>query len=372
MNLVGLAVRNLRRRPVRSLLSIFSIAIAIGCALALFAITRSIEDSTREGMEEIGDDVIVTQRGATDLFGGFLPQPISDTIGNIPGVARVSGELLMFAPSEKSRHVLAVGWPDESYLWKSVPMREGRTPLPGERHVAVLGDSVAEGLGKKLGAMIELFGDKFRVIGIAKYASVINRGIVLVPLPDMQEANYRQRQISMVHVIFNRNLSNVEITRVKNAIEQSGRVTVSTATEVLQNDRNFSILKAVSLAVSLIALGMGVLNVLNSLLMATQERTREIGIVAAIGWSDAQIMASIVIEGLVMCALGCVVGIVLSFSAALLFPLIPTIGNYLAFRPSPGLILPTVTVAFVLCLIGSLYPAWRAIRLPPAAALRHV
>ncbi len=372
MNLVGLAVRNLRRRPVRSTLSIFSIALAIGCALALFAITRSIEDSTREGMEEIGDDAIVTQRGATDLFGGFLPQSLSDTVGGIPGVARVSGELLMFAPSEKNRHVLAVGWPQDSYLWKGVPLREGRTPLPVESHVAVLGDSAAEGLAKKLGDQIELFGEKFRVVGIAKYASVVNRGIVLVPLADMQEANYRQRQISMVHVNFDRNLSNADIARVRNAIEQIGRVTVSTATEVLQNDRNFSILKAVSLAVSLIALGMGVLNVLNSLLMATQERTREIGIVAAIGWTDTQIMASIVVEGLVMCALGCVLGLALSFSAALLFPLIPTIGNYLAFRPTPGLILPTVAVAFVLCLIGSLYPAWRAIRLPPAVALKHV
>src|SRR5262249_28003862 len=151
-------------------------------------------------------------------------------------------------------------------------------------------------------------------VGVAKYASVINRGIVLVPLPDMQEANYRQRQISMVHVIFDRNLSNADIARVKSAIEETGRVTVSTATEVLQNDYNFSILKAVSRAVSLIALGMGVLNVLNSLLMATQERTREIGIVAAIGWTDTQIMASIVVEGLMMCALGCLLGIALSFS----------------------------------------------------------
>lgn len=372
MNLVGLAVRNLHRRPIRSLLSIISIAIAIGCALALFAITRSIEESTREGMEEIGDDVIVTQRGATDLFGGFLPQTIPDKIALIPGISRVSGELLMFAPSEKSRHVLAVGWPADSYLWRTIPVREGRTPLPGDSHVAILGDAVAEGLGKSVGDDVELLGDKFKVIGIAKYASVVNRGIVIVLLPDLQDATYRQRQISMVHVIFNRNLSNADITRIKNAIEQVGRVSVSSATEVLQNDRNFSILKAVSLAVSLIALGMGVLNVLNALLMATQERTREIGIVAAIGWTDTQIMLSIVVEGLVMCAIGCAVGIVLSFFAAFLFPMIPTIGNYLAFRPSLGLILPTIAAAFLLCLIGSLYPAWRAIRLPPAAALKHV
>jgi putative ABC transport system permease protein len=117
---------------------------------------------------------------------------------------------------------------------------------------------------------------------------------------------------------------------------------------------------------------MGSLNVLNALLMATQERTREIGIVAAIGWTDARIMTSIVIEGLLMCAVGCVMGLFLSYFASLLFPAIPTIGNYISFRPSVGLILPTVAAAFVLCMIGSLYPAWRAVRVPPAVALRHV
>jgi putative ABC transport system permease protein len=372
MNLFGLAMRNLRRRPIRSSLSILSIAIAVGSALALIGISRSIEDSTREGMEEIGDDVVVTQRGASDLFGGFMPQQIADRIALIPGVARVSGELFLFAPSERSRHVLSVGWPENSYLWKGVPIRDGRIPEPGEKHVAVLGDNVADALGKSIGDNIELLGEKFRVVGIAKYASVINRGIVVVLLPDLQEATYRQRQISMIHVNFNRNLVATEIARIKNAIESLGRVSVSTATEVLQNDRNFSILKAVSLAVSIIALAMGMLNVLNTLLMATQERTREIGIVAAIGWTDAQIMSSIVIEGLLMCAIGCIFGILLSFFAALLFPAIPTIGNYISFRPSLGLILPTVVAAFVLCMIGSLYPAWRAIRLPPAVALRHV
>jgi putative ABC transport system permease protein len=372
MNLVGFAIRNLRRRPVRSLLSIVSIGLAVGSALALIAISRSIEDSTREGVAEMGDDVIVTQRGAADLFGGFVPQQIADQISLIPGVARVSSELVLFAPSERNRHVLTVAWPQASYLWNKVPMREGRLPAPDERRVAVLGDNVADALAKKLDDTIEVHGEKFRVIGIANYTSLINRGVVRVLLPDLQEATYRQRQVSMVHVNFSRQLAAAEIARVKEAIESLGRVTVSTGNEVLQNDRNFSILKAVSLAVSIIALAMGMLNVLNTLLMATQERTREIGIAAAIGWTDASIMASIVTEGLLMCAFGCGLGIFLAYLASLLFPAIPTIGNYIAFRPSLGLILPTVLAAFALCTIGSLYPAWRAIRVPPAAALKHV
>src|SRR5882762_10003810 len=117
-------------------------------------------------------------------------------------------------------------------------------------------------------------------------------------------------------------------------------------------------LEAVSLAVSIIAVAMSALNVLTALVMATQERTREIGIFAAIGWSNARIMMSIVIEGILMCVSGCVLGVLLSLLAAFAFPRIPAIGNLISFKPSVALIAPVVVAAFVLCVLGALWPAW--------------
>jgi putative ABC transport system permease protein len=128
----------------------------------------------------------------------------------------------------------------------------------------------------------------------------------------------------------------------------------------------------VSLAVSIIAVAMSALNVLNALIMATQERTREIGIFAAIGWSNARIMMSIVIEGVLMCVIGCVLGVLLSFLAAFAFPHIPAIGNLISFKPSVELIAPVLAAAFALCILGSLLPAWRAVRMIPAEALRRM
>ncbi len=371
MNLAGLALRNLRRRPVRTALSILGIALAVGSALALIALSRSIQDTTREGMDEVGDDLAVTQRGAADIFGGFLPEDMEARVGKVAGAAKVAGELFMFAPSERNRQVLTVGWPQTSYLWKDVPIREGRVPNLGERHVAVLGDAAAEALAKKVGDSVEIMGDQLTVIGISKYKSLINRGTVILPLADLQEASFRLNQVTMVHVKFPRGTPAADISRIRQDIENLGRVTVSTSNEILDNDRNFKILNAVSLAISIIALTMGVLYVLNSLVMATQERTREIGIVAAIGWSDTRIMASIVAEGLVMCAIGCVLGVLLSFLAAFAFPYIPAIGDLISFKPSVTLISATIAAAFALCAVGALYPAWRAVRLSPAEALRR-
>jgi putative ABC transport system permease protein len=372
MNLVGLALRNLKRRPVRTALSILGIGLAVGGALALIALSHSIQDSSRAASNELGDDFLVTQKGASDIFGGFIPEATIKRVAAIPGVARVSGELFMFAPSTDQRSVLTLGWPDASYLWDRVPLREGRVPGPGERHVAVLGDTAAAWLGKKLDDELTLIGENFRIVGISNYTTVVNRGLVLVPLIDLQEASYRMQQVTVIHVNIERGAVAESPGRVRTAIGALGNVTAATADEMLKNDRNLAILDAVSLAISIIAVAIGALSVLSALVMATQERTREIGILAAIGWSDARIMASIVLEGMLMCAIGCVLGVLLSFLAAFAFPHIPAIGNLISFKPSVALIAPILGAAFALCLIGSLFPAWRAVRMVPAEALRRL
>jgi ABC-type antimicrobial peptide transport system permease subunit len=75
---------------------------------------------------------------------------------------------------------------------------------------------------------------------------------------------------------------------------------------------------------------------------------------------------------MLMCAIGCVLGVLLSFLAAFGFPHMPAIGNLISFKPSVALIAPVLGAACALCLIGSLFPAWRAIRMVPADALRRM
>ena len=148
-------------------------------------------------------------------------------------------------------------------------------------------------------------------------------------------------------------------------------MSVDPADRLFANDRNVAVLRAVSLAISIIALVTAGLSVLNVLLMAVQERMRETGIMMAIGWSDGRIMATIVVEGLMTGMIGCAVGVPLGLVACSLFELLPIIGTYLSFEPSLGIILPSVAGALLLTVLGSLYPAWRAVSLTPADALRR-
>jgi ABC-type antimicrobial peptide transport system permease subunit len=105
--------------------------------------------------------------------------------------------------------------------------------------------------------------------------------------------------------------------------------------------------------------------------LATQERTREIGIFFAIGWSGGRIMRSIVIEGVALWAIGCALGTALSFGFAYAVPYIPVVGRLIAFQPGVALIVPVIGAALLLCVLGALLPALRAARMLPAEALQR-
>ena len=162
-----------------------------------------------------------------------------------------------------------------------------------------------------------------------------------------------------------------ELARIRDAIQAPGDVVAAPAAELLNHNRNFTILEAVSLAAAIIAAGVSALNVITALAMATQERTREIGIFSAIGWSGGRIMKSVVAEGVVLWGLGCALGVALSVAAAYAAPYIPVIGRLISIRPGVALIAPVVGAALVLCVLGALVPAWRAARMLPAEALRR-
>ena len=370
MNLLTLALRNLRRRPTRSVVVTVSVGLAIASALSLVALSDSIERGTSEGVAERGADLTIFQRDASDVFSGFVPQTIEARVAAVPGIAAVAGELALYAPVEGGPPRLVLGWSDASYFWRDMPIREGRRPAPGERRVVVLGAAAAENLNKRPGHPLSILGERFTIAAIAGYSSALNRSLIVVPLADLQEIFYRQGQVTAIHVRLDHRRDASEVERIQTAVQALGRLVAAPTDQLLQNDRNLAVLKAISQAVTLIALTLGALSVLNTLLMAVQERTREIGVMMAIGWSRSQTIASIVIEGAVIGIGGTAIGVALGFVASLSFSQIPQIGPYLSFRPSFEIVLPTAAAAIAMCALGSLYPAWRATRLTLAQALR--
>jgi len=195
--------------------------------------------------------------------------------------------------------------------------------------------------------------------------------MVFVPLRDLQEVAFRQKQITALNIRLMPGLQPGQVESLKRSISAIGPLLVTPTDQLLRNDRNVAVVTAIARTVSLIALTMGALSVLSALLMAVQERTREIGILMAIGWAPARTMTSIIIEGIVVGAIGSVLGVAMSYALSYSFTNLPLLGEMISFRPAPEMFLPTLLFSIALCAIGSLYPAWRAAAMRPADALRR-
>ena len=329
LNHVSLAFRNLTRRPVRSVLTILGVALAVGSFITLYGLSRSVDENVGRMLDERGIHLSIARRGTADLFGSTIPLSLASKIAAVPDV----------------------------------------TAVAGERGIALIGSDIASALGKRIGDRLELLGVSFEIIGITNYRSIITRNAAIVPLEDLQEAVFRPGAVTFLHLRIAHPGDAAEIDRISRTFEAMAEVRVSTNDSVMHNDQQAELLRAVSSAMAWVALSMGTLMVLNTLLMAVLERMREIGILSAIGWSKARIMGSLVIEGLILSAIGGVVGALFGMAGSHMLSSISTIGRYLTISPSFGLISASAIAAVLLGIIGSLYPAWLATRQDPAAAL---
>jgi putative ABC transport system permease protein len=350
---------------------VLGVALAVGSFITLYGLSRSVRENVQQSFEERGTDLTVRRRGIAEPFGGTMPQTLIQEIAAIPGVAAVSGQMMSFAATDNDDHVIAFGWAADSFYWPEVPLLEGRLPRAGERRIALLGKDIAHTLNKHVGDDITLLDEKFHIIGITNYASIINRNAVVVELTDLQELTFRAGAVTFISVRLQRPESSDEADRVARAVESLADLTVTRSGNVLSNDSLIGLLNAVSTSMAWVALLMGVLMVLNTLLMAVLERTREIGILSAIGWSKFRVMGALVLEGFILSALGSIFGIVFGIAGSRLLSEIPAIGRYVAIEPAVGLIAATAVAAIALGIVGSFYPAFLATRQSPAAALER-
>jgi putative ABC transport system permease protein len=136
-------------------------------------------------------------------------------------------------------------------------------------------------------------------------------------------------------------------------------------------DQGIRIMDALNLAVSTLAIVLGAVAVMNTMIMAVFERTREFGVLRAVGWRGSRIMRLVVTEALFLCFVGAGVGAALGVVATRGVMRIDAVQGLLEPSYSPGVFVRAILIASAVGLVGALYPAFRAVRLSPMEALRH-
>jgi len=370
MTLFTIVVRGLIRRPVRTSLTLVGISIGIAAVVALVGISRGFSKSWENGMKARGTDVVVSNMGSS-----LTPKPfdasVCDRIAHLPNVAATCPILVDLMSVETAQMMMVSAREWGGFSWDNLKVIAGRMPHDAREQAVVLGSTAAEMLKKKVGDPIQIDTAELTVVGIVDGHAWVENSAVILSLPVFQEITGNQGKINIIDVRATPPASSQEVEALCQQIDKlvpEGRA--MPAAEHIGNSQAYRVVQAMSWGTSLLAVLVGVLGVMNTMLMTVFERTQEICVLLALGWRRGRIVRMVLWESALLGLLGGVAGVLLGAVGVKILGETPAIRGLLEPDVSPSLLATSVAIAVGVGVISGLYPAWRSSRLAPSRALQ--
>ena len=373
MQFTSLILKNVLHRPVRTILTTLGLAIAIAAVTILVGISWNFEKSFLTLYNTKGIDLVVVRAGNSNQLSSSLDEKMADRLRQIDGVAEVAQSLVDTVAFEQENlvSVLVDGWVPGSILFRGIKLLEGRALKPGDDKVVILGRVLAMTLGKKAGDRVQIAGETFDVVGIFESESWFENGSLTIPLKTLQKIMGREGQVTGL-LIQAKASDERSIKELRRRIESTiPGVAATPARDHVQGDTQIRLARAMAWTTAAIALFLGSVGMLNTMLMSIFERTREIGILRAVGWRRRRVLALVLGEALAIALLGALVGVLLAVVGLRVLTLAPTARGFISPNLPPQVLLIALAMAVGLSLLGGLYPAARAATLEPTEALRY-
>jgi ABC-type antimicrobial peptide transport system permease subunit len=363
----GMVVRNLMRRRTRSLLTMVGIGFAIAAIVALGGLAEGLGDQIT-GMIGGGQvDLMAVEANISDMQYSSIDQRIEKQIAAMPEVESVSGFLFGITTTEEMPMLIIYGHNPYGYAIGRFRIVEGEG-LSANRQ-AIVGRLVADTLNKKVGDSVNLGGSRYRIVGIYETGVPFEDTAVVISLREAQALLGRPRQVAFLGIT-------LEDPRQADSVlsemeERFPEISISKTAEFTESVPDLRTTDAMIGAISFLAVLGGGIGMMNTVFMSVFERTREIGVLRALGWRRVRVLGMVVREAILLGGLGGVAGILMGVGLGKLLTAIPLVGALLEPRYAPELMLRALVLALVLGAIASLYPAWWASRLDPLEALRY-
>lgn len=354
---------NLRARPVRTALSVAAVSLQVFLLLFLMGLTDGIVREWGERVEGIGADLLVQPPNSSiflALSSAVLPERLAPRLERVKGVEVVS-PVLAVVNTNSITMIYGIDYESYSRLGRGFLFHQGE-PFQEERDV-IIDDIKAASTGLKVGDPVELLNQTFRVSGIVEHG----RGArYFIPLRTAQELLGVKRRVSLFWV---KSTGDPKAVRERFArILPRHRIRLMDEYLSLMVSRNLPEVRPFTKAVIIVGLGITFLVVLLSMYTIVLERTREIGILKALGASRWNIVGLLVREAVAIAILGMLVGVAASFGVK---EIVTSLRPTLNIDITREWLAQGVLLALGGCILGSVYPALRAAAADPVAALTY-
>jgi len=368
-----LARRNLERTKVRSALAIVGIMIGVMAISAIGIFGESLKSAVLENFKDVANEIIISpnyQKGYR-----YLEEKDVEKVRKILGIENaiaVKSDYLLVELKNQRTYATIYGMKEDD-VKAMFSAEKGSIELS---RGCVVGYSLAKMFEIKPGSKVSINGSDFKVVGILENAGIrydINPNLAII----VSEDRFSELSTSGYSSVFVKVRNMDDIPKIREEIERrlntkEEKVNVFEMKRILETiKRAFDQINLFLMAIAGVSLLVAGISILNIMLMSTIERTKEIGIMRAIGASRATVLKIFLLEALILGMLGSFVGSILSIAAGYGI-------NYLILRETRfmfqfatlGYVLLGFSIGIATSVLSGLYPAWRASKLEPIEALR--
>lgn len=397
-----IASRNLKTRSLRSWLTVLGIVIGVFLIVSLLSLSEGIKKTVTQQLRSLGGEMVFVMPGDISnpismfIGGAQLEKEDIDIIKRTKGVDRVltmSYQSIVgrYEKEGKTIFLSGISWQEGKGILEKLQgwsLEAGQWPSPGKREV-LIGQQVAKNVFKeevRVGKEIVLKGKKFKIVGILNsLGSKTDDSSIYIDLPLYQELTGEKRgaaQMAMVKIeegsdadrVAQNIKDNLQETRKRRAGTDAADFSVITSEKV--GDIAGSILAIIQLAVvafASIAIVVGGIGIMNTMFTSVRERTREIGIMKAIGAKNSAILTIFLIEAGIIGFLGGIGGTMLGVILAKAIEIYGQVHPlfYISASVTPGLFIFGLLFSFLVGCASGFFPAKKAAELKPVEALRR-